>query len=91
MKLKLRCQSKNQNLVILKIHKAEYLNPYAIPDFRRWLSARMREKLRRELEKVLTPKDDLILIRLSEQCVRDLPKYNRPNTWLLDEKGFRVI
>lgn len=51
----------------------------------------MREKLRWELEKVLTPKDDLILIRLSEQRVRDLPKYNRPDTWLLDEKGFRVI
>ena len=59
--------------------------------FRCWLSARMREKLRWELEKVLTLKDDLILIRLSEQCVRDLPKYNRPDTWLLDEKGFRVI
>jgi CRISPR-associated protein Cas2 len=59
--------------------------------FRCWLSTRMREKLRWELGKILTPEDDLILIRLSEQCVRDLPKYNRPNAWLLDEKGFRVI
>jgi CRISPR-associated protein Cas2 len=51
----------------------------------------MREKLRWELEKILTLDDDLILIRLSAQCVNDLPKYNRQNTWILKEGGFRVI
>jgi CRISPR-associated protein Cas2 len=52
---------------------------------------RMREKLRWELEKILTKDDDLLLIRLSTQCIHDLPKYNRENTWLLDEKGYRII
>jgi CRISPR-associated protein Cas2 len=51
----------------------------------------MREKVRWELEKVLTKEDDLLLIRLSQQCVKDLPKYNRPNTWLLDETGYRAF
>ena len=59
--------------------------------FRCWLSMRMREKLRWELEKILTKDDDLLLIRLSTQCIHDLPKYNRENTWLLDEKGYRII
>ena len=59
--------------------------------FRCWLSQRMREKLRWELEKILTSEDDLLLIRLSAQCVKDLPKYNRPNTWLLNNEGFCII
>ncbi|AFZ48711.1 CRISPR-associated protein, Cas2 family [Cyanobacterium stanieri PCC 7202] len=59
--------------------------------FRCWLSQRMREKLRWQLEKVLSKDDDLILIRLSHQCVRDIPKYNRPNTWLLDENKFKIL
>ena len=36
--------------------------------------------MRCQLEKILTQEDDLILIRLSNQCVRGLPAYNRPNT-----------
>lgn len=59
--------------------------------FRCWLSQKAREKMRWQLEKILTKEDDIIFIRLSNQCVRDLPKYNRPNTWLLDESGFKII
>jgi CRISPR-associated protein Cas2 len=59
--------------------------------FRCWLSQRMREKLRWELEQILTVEDDLLLIRLSMQCVKDLPKYNRPDTWLLNENPFRIF
>jgi CRISPR-associated protein Cas2 len=47
--------------------------------------------MRWQLEKILTQEDDLILIRLSHQCVRDLPAYNRPNTWLVNEGGFRLL
>ncbi|WP_455580277.1 hypothetical protein [Cyanobacterium aponinum] len=60
-------------------------------DIRCWLTQRMREKLRWQLEKILSKEDDLILIRLSHQCVRDIPKYNRPNTWLLDENKFKIV
>ncbi|MGD2180940.1 CRISPR-associated endonuclease Cas1 [Lusitaniella coriacea] len=55
-----------------------------------WLSQRGREKLRWELEKVLAEEDDLLLIRLSHQCVKGLPGYNRPNIWI-DEAGFRIF
>lgn len=59
--------------------------------FRCWLSQRGREKLRWELEKILAPDDDLLLIRLSSQCVRGLPAYNRPGVWLMDESGYRIV
>lgn len=59
--------------------------------FRCWLSQRTREKMRWQLEKILTKEDDLILIRLSNRCVKDLPAYNRPNTWIIDSGGFRVL
>ena len=51
----------------------------------------MREKLRWQLEQILTAEDDLLLIRLSMQCVKDLPKYNRPDTWLLKEDPFQIF
>lgn len=59
--------------------------------FRCWLSPRSREKLRWELEKVLETEDDLLLIRLSHQCVRDLQGYNRSDAWVLEEASFRVL
>lgn len=59
--------------------------------FRCWLTQRSREKLRWQLEQILSQEDDLLLIRLSHQCVHDLPKYNRPNTWLFDEQSFKVL
>lgn len=59
--------------------------------FRCWLSQRSREKLRWELERVLSPEDDLLFVRLSEQCVKALPTYNRPNVWMAESGGFRVL
>lgn len=59
--------------------------------FRCWLSPRTREKMRWELEQILTKDDNLILIRLSHSCVKAIPGYNRPNTWLLDNRGFRTL
>jgi CRISPR-associated protein Cas2 len=49
--------------------------------FRCWMSQRTREKLRWELEKILTTEDDLLLIRLSNRSLEDAAKYNRPGTW----------
>lgn len=59
--------------------------------FRCWLSQKTREKMRWELEQILTREDNLILIRLSSSCVKSLPNYNRPNTWLSTNKGFRSL
>lgn len=47
--------------------------------------------MRWQLEKILTQENDLILIRLSDQCVKGLSAYNRPNTWLINNDGFRVL
>lgn len=59
--------------------------------FRSWLSMREREKLRWELEKILVAEDHLLLIRLSNQCVSDIPKYNRPDAWIFDQHTHRII
>jgi CRISPR-associated protein Cas2 len=59
--------------------------------FRCWLSQREREKLRWELEKILTKEDDLLLVRLSSQCVQDIPQYNRPHAWSVEESSYRIL
>ncbi|TAE53934.1 MAG: CRISPR-associated endonuclease Cas2 [Nostocales cyanobacterium] len=59
--------------------------------FRSWLSMRSREKLRWELEQILTDEDSLLLIRLSNQCVTDIPKYNRPNAWSFPEETYKIL
>jgi CRISPR-associated protein Cas2 len=59
--------------------------------FRCWLNPREREKMRWQLESILEAEDDLLLIRLSSQCVRDLPQYNRPKAWSLDELPYRIL
>ncbi|MDB9311776.1 CRISPR-associated endonuclease Cas2 [Spirulina sp. CS-785/01] len=59
--------------------------------FRCWLTQRQREKLRWQLEEVLTEEDDLLLIQLSAQCIRNLALYNRPNAWQQWESGYRIF
>jgi CRISPR-associated protein Cas2 len=59
--------------------------------FRCWLNQRDREKLRWELEKILTAEDSLLLVRLSHQCVEDLQHYNRVGAWPEVGEGFRIL
>ncbi|HBK24990.1 MAG TPA: CRISPR-associated endonuclease Cas2 [Planktothrix sp. UBA10369] len=59
--------------------------------FRCWLSQRNREKMRWELEKVLTSEDSLFLVRLSQHCVENLVLYNRPDAWPMVEDGHHII
>ncbi len=59
--------------------------------FRCLLTQRTREKLRWELEKVLAKEDNLLLIRLSHQCVASIPTYNRPNTWLYLDEPYKIV
>ncbi len=59
--------------------------------FRCWLSQRDREKLRWQLEEILVKEDNLLLIRLSHQCVRGIVDYNRPGSWPLMPSGHRII
>ncbi len=59
--------------------------------FRCWLSQRTREKLRWELEQILTKEDALLLIRLSHQCVTGIAAYNRPGAWSSQEEVYRIV
>ncbi|NCJ06235.1 CRISPR-associated endonuclease Cas2 [Synechococcales cyanobacterium C] len=59
--------------------------------FRCWLSQRQREKLRWELEKILTQEDDLMLVGMCHRCVERIPQYNRLSTWVQDVSGFRLL
>ena len=52
--------------------------------FRCWLSQRQREKLRWELEEVLTSEDSLLLAGLCRCCVERLVQCNRPHIWPLE-------
>ena len=59
--------------------------------FRCWLSQRQREKLRWELEEILTPEDSLLVAGLCRRCVERLVQCNRPQTWLLDDNGHQIF
>jgi len=59
--------------------------------FRCFLSQRDREKLRWELETVLAKEDSILFVRLSDRCLQDIPKYNRPGTWENTNKPFLIV
>lgn len=59
--------------------------------FRCCLNQRGREKLRWELEKILSPEDSLLLIGMCNRCVERIHLYNRPESWPVEEAGFRVL
>ncbi|MBW4672160.1 MAG: CRISPR-associated endonuclease Cas2 [Cyanomargarita calcarea GSE-NOS-MK-12-04C] len=59
--------------------------------FRCCLNQRDREKLRWELEKILAKEDSILFVRLSDRCLQDIPKYNRPGTWENTDKPFLIV
>jgi CRISPR-associated protein Cas2 len=59
--------------------------------FRCIMNQRDREKLRWELETILAKEDSILFVRLSDRCVQDIPKYNRPGTWENTDKPFLIV
>jgi CRISPR-associated protein Cas2 len=59
--------------------------------FRCYLSQTEREKLRWQLEEILTPEDELLLIGICDRCQCRIPNYNRDHSWLQNTDHFRVI
>jgi CRISPR-associated protein Cas2 len=59
--------------------------------FRCWLSQRDREKLRWELEKILTIEDALLLVGLCNRCVERVSQCNRPGAWSEPQDCCRII
>ncbi len=59
--------------------------------FRCRLSQRDREKLRWELEQILTQEDKILLAGMCHRCVERIQVCNRPNVWETVDLGFRII
>lgn len=59
--------------------------------FRCILNQRNREKLRWELETILAKEDSILFVRLSNRCLEDIPKYNRPGAWENTGKPYLII
>ena len=59
--------------------------------FRCWLTQREREKLRWELEEVLSAEDSLLLAGLCHRCVERIQACNRPDAWPVESEGYRIV
>ena len=58
--------------------------------FRCRLTSRQMERLRWELEKILTCEDRLLILSLCEPCERRVAAHNRPESWLDEPKSFEI-
>ncbi|MDR5639743.1 MULTISPECIES: CRISPR-associated endonuclease Cas2 [unclassified Thermosynechococcus] len=59
--------------------------------FRCRLTPREREKLRWQLEKILTKEDSLLIVGLCSQCVERVCACNRAGTWPMSEQNFKIF
>lgn len=59
--------------------------------FRCRLSQRDREKLRWELEQILTSEDSLLIAGLCDRCVERVQLCNRPESWTVSCDRHRVF
>ncbi len=58
--------------------------------FRCRLTAREMEKLRWEMEKLLTAEDSLLILSLCDGCERRVKAHNRPESWEEEDHRFEV-
>jgi CRISPR-associated protein Cas2 len=58
--------------------------------FRCRLTVRQMEKLRWELEKILTQEDRLLILRLCNGCERHVAIHNRPESWQEETQSFTI-
>jgi len=59
--------------------------------FRCRLTVRQAEKLRWELEKMLTSEDKLLILSLCDGCERRVKARNRPESWEEEDKTFDIF
>ncbi|MBL8150608.1 MAG: CRISPR-associated endonuclease Cas2 [Blastocatellia bacterium] len=59
--------------------------------FRCRLTTKELEKLRWEIEKILTQEDRLLIIPLCDSCEKRVATHNRPESWTKNEKSFDVV
>lgn len=59
--------------------------------FRCRLTVRAMEKLRWELETLLTTEDRLLILTLCESCGHRTATHNRPESWTGEPKSFEIV
>lgn len=59
--------------------------------FRCRLTPREREKLRWQLEKILTKEDNLLIVGLCSQCVERVRACNRSGAWPVSDQSFKIF
>jgi CRISPR-associated protein Cas2 len=67
-----------------------YGRPLQYSVFRCRLTVRQIEKLRWELESLLTNEDRLLIIPLCEGCEQRITKHNRPESWTEQPPSFDI-
>ncbi|HEX9005610.1 MAG TPA: CRISPR-associated endonuclease Cas2 [Blastocatellia bacterium] len=58
--------------------------------FRCRLTVREQEKLRWELEKLLTTDDKLLILTMCDACEKRTATHNRPESWIGETKRFDI-
>jgi CRISPR-associated protein Cas2 len=81
-------EPKRWRLVYKKLHGYGRRLQYSI--FRCRLTIRQIERLRWELEEILTQEDRLLIIRLCDGCEQRVAVHNRPESWQADETSFEI-
>jgi CRISPR-associated protein Cas2 len=79
-------EPKRWRKVYKKLHG--YGHPLQYSIFRCRLTALQMEKLRWELEQLLTGEDRLLIIHLCDGCERRTKTHNRPESWADEPKPF---
>ncbi|MGQ4810141.1 CRISPR-associated endoribonuclease Cas2 [Candidatus Entotheonellaceae bacterium PAL068K] len=81
-------EPKRWRLVYKKLHGYGRRLQYSI--FRCRLTARQMERLRWELETLMTQEDRLLIVRLCPHCERHVATHNRPESWQEENQSFII-
>lgn len=81
-------EPKRWRKVYKKLHGYGRRLQYSI--FRCRLTARQMERLRWELEKMLTAEDSLLILSLCDGCERRVAAHNRPESWQTEARTFDI-
>lgn len=81
-------EPKRWRRVYKKLHGYGRRLQYSI--FRCRLTARQMERLRWELEKMLTADDSLLILSLCDGCERRVAAHNRPESWQEEARTFEI-
>ena len=68
-----------------------YGRPLQLSIFRCRLTARQAERLRWELESILTGEDRLLIISLCDHCEQRTATHNRPEAWGDEPPSFEIV